>query len=306
MGDAQGTARVTVRVPATTANLGPGFDCLGLALDLSDRVTLSVRPDGGGPPLAGEGPQRGHNALILSAARTLYDRAGLSAPDLSLERHAGIPVGKGLGSSAAAIVAGLVAANELVGRPFDQDGLLHLACEVEGHPDNAAPALLGGLRVAVLEEGRVTQTRVPLPADLQAVLFIPDFVMPTHETRKLLPTALSRPDVVFQIGRAALLVAALATGDLGKLHLGTQDRLHQPARGQVFPAMFAIFAAAREAGALAAYLSGGGPTICVFTAGREPEVAAAMAQAAAAHGVAGETRVTRPSEQGAMIVGGDG
>lgn len=294
--------RVTVAVPATTANLGPGFDCLGLALDLTDTVTLAVRSAGDSVVPPDGRLERGHLELILTAARRLYAQAGLPAPELTVERDGRIPIGKGLGSSAAAIVAGLVAANELAGRPLDQEGLLQAACELEGHPDNATPALLGGFQVAVMDEGRVRQLRVPLPGDLRAVLFIPDFVMPTHETRKLLPTQLSRPDVVFQIGRTALLVAALATGQTQHLATGVQDRLHQPARGRVFPAMFPIFDAARKAGALAAYLSGGGPTICALTAGREQEVAVAMAQAAASLGVAGEARLTRPSERGAIVV----
>lgn len=294
--------RVTVRVPATTANLGPGFDCLGLALDFFDTVTLSVVPSGGFAPPDGEGSDSGHRALILLAARSLYEHAGLVTPPLAAAREAAIPVSRGLGSSAAAIVAGLLAANELAGQPFDQNGLLQIACELEGHPDNATPALLGGFRVAVMAGGSIRQIMVPLPENLRVVLFIPDFVMPTHETRKLLPTELTRSDVVFQIGRAALLVAALATGQTQYLAAGTEDRLHQPARGQVFPAMFAIFEAARGAGALAAYLSGGGPTIGALTAGREQDIAVVMAQAAASHGVAGETRITRPTEDGATIV----
>ncbi|MCX6022725.1 MAG: homoserine kinase [Chloroflexi bacterium] len=293
--------RVTVEAPASTANLGPGFDCLGLALDLADEVTVTLI-SAPLPAADAGGPEAAHRDLIRMAATQTFAKIGLPAPHLDVVVRHVIPIGKGLGSSAAAICAGVVAANTLAGGPLSDAEVLQLACDIEGHPDNTTPAMLGGFRVAILEEGRVIHTRVALPDGLGAVLFSPDFAMPTHETRKLLPTSLSRADVVFQTGRAALLVAALAAGDLDKLRLGVQDRLHQPARGQVFPAMFPLFAAAEEAGALAAYLSGGGPTVCALTQGREQEVAAALRDCATRNGVGGEVRVTRPRERGTVVV----
>lgn len=177
-----------------------------------------------------------------------------------------------------------------------------MAARLEGHPDNSTPALYGGCRVAVMAGERLIQAQIPLPPGLRAALFIPDFTMPTQETRRLLPQNLSRADAVYNLGRAALLVAALATGHLEHLREATQDRLHQPARGQVFPAMFKIFDAALEAGAKGVYLSGGGPTVLALATENAEAVAQAMAKAALAEGVAGEARVARPVAEGARVM----
>lgn len=291
---------VTVRVPATTANLGPGFDCLGFALDITDTVTLRRAP-GGAAALRDADRQQGE--LVLLAARRCFAAAGIAVPDLSVECLRAIPLGRGLGSSAAGIVAGVVAANELAGRPLDLEALGGLAAQIEGHPDNSSPCIFGGFQVALLEGDRLVHLAVPVPAGLAAVLFIPDFAMPTHETRKLIPEALSRADVVFQTSRAALMVGALAQGRLDLLDTATQDRLHQPARGSVFPGMWDLFAAAKEAGAACAYLSGGGPTVMALAGGANGEVVrAAMERTAVRLGIGGESRIARPSVSGATVI----
>ena len=256
--------KIEVRTPASTANLGPGFDCMGLALDIYDSVTLSLAEETG--ELAHqEGLDKQHTDLVLLAARRLYQEIGLTAPELAAVSQRAIPLGRGLGSSAAAIVAGLLGANALAGNPLTQEAVGELAAQIEGHPDNSSPCLYGGFQLCVTAEERLVHLAIPLPAGLNAVLFIPGFAMPTHETRRLLPTELSRGDVVFQTSRAALVIAALATGKVNYLRLATQDRLHQPARGKVFPGMWALFEAALDAGALCAYLSGGGPTVLALT-----------------------------------------
>lgn len=288
----------TARVPATSANLGPGFDCLGLALDLWGEVTLYAEGGEKGVP----GPL---DRMALTAARRLLQEVGRPAPAGLRARYQGeIPVARGLGASAVARVGGLVAANALLGEPLDREALLALAAELEGHADNAAPALFGGLQVVVREGERLLHLAAPLPAGLRAVLFVPQLRMPTGESRKLLPQALSREDAVHNIGRAALLVAALARGRLDLLDAATRDRLHQPARAQLFPAMSAIFDAAREAGAHCAYLSGGGSAICALVSGDAEAVAGAMAEAAREREVAGEALITAPSQEGARVVEG--
>ncbi len=287
---------VTVRVPATSANLGPGFDCLGLALDLWGAVALETEPQ----RRQGDRPLEG---LALAAARRLWAEIGRPAPEGLCARYEGkVPVARGLGASAVARVGALVAGNALAGDPLDREALLPLAAELEGHADNAAPALFGGLQVAVRNGQRVLHAGVPLPSGLRAVLFVPELRMPTQESRRLLPASLSRADAVHNIGRAALLVAALGQGRLDLLDAATQDRLHQRARSQLLPAMYAIFDAARGAGAHCAYLSGGGSTICALASGGEKEIASAMAEAARAREVAGETVITAPTERGAQIV----
>jgi homoserine kinase len=288
---------VTVRVPATSANLGPGFDSIGLALEITDDVTLGRAP-------AEEAADAGLRRLVLDAARAAFRLARVPVPpELSASGQRAIPIGRGLGASAAARAAGMVGANALMGGPLTDDQMLALGAGLEGHADNMAPALFGGLRVVVREGDGYLHVPVTAAAGLSVVLLIPAFEMPTAESRKLLPRQLSREDAVFNIGRAALLVAALARGDWDALDVATQDRLHQPAREQTFPGMADIFAAARRAGALCAYLSGGGSTIAAFAIEHEDRIAAAMLDAAQARGYAAETRVTRPSARGAGVVG---
>ncbi|MDP2952053.1 MAG: homoserine kinase, partial [Chloroflexota bacterium] len=212
-----------------------------------------------------------------------------------------IPLRRGLGSSAAAVVGGLMAGQELLGRPLSPQQLLGLATELEGHPDNVAPALMGGCQV-VVGGSEIVSAPVPLPRGLVAALFIPDFEIPTREARAVLPQQVSRADAVYNVGRAALLVAALATGQLGYLRIATQDRLHQPARQALFPAMERVFQAALEAGALGVFLSGSGSTILALVKGRASPVAQAMARAAREAGVKGRTKIARPSLQGAAVV----
>jgi len=290
--------RAIVRVPATSANLGPGFDCLGMALDLWAEVTVEARPE----PLPS--PTDPLAAMIEKAARTLYGAAGVGAPAGLVSAWAGgeMPVARGLGASAAARVGGLMAANALLGSPLSAEELLPLAARLEGHADNAAPALFGGLQVVVEDHGRLVHLGTALPSGLKAVLLVPEMALPTDESRRLLPRQLSREDAVHNIGRAALLMAALSEGRLDLLEVATQDRLHQPARGQLFPAMEDVFRAAREAGAFCAYLSGGGSAILALTREDEEKIARAMVEAAQARGFEARSLIAAPSEQGAQVV----
>jgi homoserine kinase len=285
---------VTVRVPATSANLGPGFDSLGLALELTQDITLSLGPH--------PGPPDGLARLVLDAARSAYRLARVEVPDLTASGESTIPIGRGLGASAAARAAGIVGANALMGGVLSDDQILALGAGLEGHADNMAPALFGGLRVVVRDGDRYVHLAVPLAPGLRVVLFIPDFEMPTGESRKLLPQQVSRDDAVHNIGRAALLVAALGRGEWSVLDVATQDRLHQPARGKLFAAMPEIFDAAKDAGASCAYLSGGGSTIATLCAGQEERIARAMMQQAVARGYTGRTAITSPSERGASVI----
>ena len=283
---------VTVRVPATSANLGPGFDSLGLALALFARVTLREAP-GPGPDAVG--------AMMLSAARAAYRAAGRTPPDLDAAWEGEIPLARGLGASAAARAGAAVAANALMGGPLSGDALLDLVAGLEGHADNAAPALFGGFQIVVREGGRYRRLAAPVAPGLRVALFVPELEMPTDESRRALPGELPREDAVHNIGRAALLVAALGAGEWEALGVATQDRLHQPARARLFPALPAIIEAARAAGAHGAYLSGGGSTVAAFVTADDARVVQAMAAAAAAEGVAGRTIVVGLSPDGAAV-----
>lgn len=288
------TDRVSVRVPATSANIGPGFDCLGLAVDLWGTITVERRePEPADDPMA---------SMAITAAHKVFDKLGENAGPLSIHYEGRIPIARGLGASAVARVGGLVAANEMCGAKLDRDELLLIATDLEGHADNVAPAIFGGLQASVVEKDHVLHTAVPLPMGLQCVLFVPDFRIATKDARRVLPDSLSRADAVHNIGRAALLVAAMARGRFDLLNAATQDKLHQPARSALFPAMPAIFQAAREAGAHAAYLSGSGSTLCAFATANTQGIADAMAEAARSRDVAGHTIITKPTEQGAEVV----
>jgi len=285
---------VSVRVPATSANLGPGFDCLGMALDIWATITLSKDAAEAAHPLA---------RIALDAARALFAAADLEPPHGYAAAYDGsIPIARGLGASAVARAGGVLAANALAGVPFDREQLLLLATELEGHADNAAPALFGGLQVVVRDRQRLTHVGVPLPRGLKAVLLVPELRMPTQKSRKLLPQSLSRTDAVQNASRAALVVAALSQGRLDLLDEASKDRLHQPARAKLFPAMNGIFDAARTAGAHCAYLSGGGSTICALCSDGEQAIADAMLEAARSREVAAETLITAPTERRAEIV----
>ena len=289
---------VTIDVPATSANLGPGFDSLGVALDWTGRYIVTASDEATPPP---NGPIE---QMTASAALALYQQAGVQPPTgLSVSYEGDIPVGRGLGVSASARAAGLIAANELIAGGQTLDDLVPTAVRLEGHGDNIIPAMFGGLRVVVDDDNDVVHLGIEPPADLQLALLIPQFSMPTDESRKRLPERLTRNQAVHNIGRAALLIAALTQGQYQALDAATEDVLHQPARSTLFPAMYPLFQAARDAGGLGVYLSGGGSTIAAFApAGGGDEVAGAMREMAAVHGLEVETRVCQMSPTGATLV----
>lgn len=260
--------KVKVRVPATSANLGPGFDSIGLALQIYNELILSVAA---GPhsavEIGGEGAAslpRDGNHLSLRAADALFEAAGLKPPAWNLLQYNRIPPASGLGSSAAAIVGGLYAANAFLPDPFSQERLLELAVELEGHPDNVAPALYGGMVISCRDRDRWHTLHAAPSAGLRLQLALPDLTFSTGEARQVLPEQVPRSDAVFNLGRAAALTAALLTGKEEPLSWATEDRLHQPYRCPLIPGAEAALAAARRAGAGGAAISGAGPSIIVF------------------------------------------
>jgi homoserine kinase len=289
--------RVTVRAPATTANLGPGFDCLGLALDIWTTVTVETTR-------GGSGAEHGLERLVWQGVQAAFESVG-APPQLHIKADGGIPIARGLGASAALRAAGLLAGNALLDNLHDGEALLLMGTRLEGHPDNVSPCLLGGFQVNVRDpEGRVLHVDAALPEDLYVVVFVPDFEMPTQESRRKLPRELSREDTVFNVGRAAMLVAALAKGRYDLLDEATQDRIHQPARSQIFPGLEPIMQAAKQGGAAASYLSGGGSTVAAFVQGQEDteRVARLMTQASISRGFSGRSMITRPTSAGAHTV----
>jgi homoserine kinase len=298
---------VIVRAPATTANMGPGFDCMAMALDLWSTIEFRVGAEGF--EVSGLGsdavPQDG-SSLVQRCFQLPFEAAGRSPPAIGIVYGNAIPVGKGLGSSSAAVIAGLMAGNEISGAGFDDRAMIAMAAEVEGHPDNAAAALLGGCQLVAEDDHRPVTAPVPLPDGLNAVAFIPDGVVSTKKARALLENTVSRRDAVYNLSRLGMLVRALATGDLAHLAIATQDQLHQPARQSVFPQMKVIFRAALDAGALGVFLSGSGSAVVALTRGREMTVGYEMADAADKSGLLGEVKITRPTLQGAHLLADGG
>jgi homoserine kinase len=294
-----------VSVPATSANLGPGFDVLGIALDIVN--TVQVEPaDEWAIAVLGEGSERiptGDRNLMHRTITTAARRWGVQLPPARLVCTHTVPLARGLGSSSAAIVAGVMIASRLDG-PRAEDEMLSIAAELEGHPDNVTPALLGGVQACAMADGRVLHVRVPLARPLSVALYVPDLPMPTREARQVIPRKVDIQDAVYNFGRIALLVGGLASGNFGALAAGTQDMIHQPPRMRLFPSMAVLFHAALEAGALGVYLSGAGSTIAALVDGDKTaaeSVAQAMAEAATRDGVSGRPLVTSIREAGAEI-----
>jgi len=295
--------RVHVRVPATSANLGPGFDALGLALGLYNEVT-AAEADTVTVALEGEGVGRlpaTRDNVVARGVRQAYEAAGRPFKGVALTCVNRIPAARGLGSSAAAWVGGLVAGNALLGGPLSRDALLALAARAEGHPDNVAAALYGGLTVScAMGDGRITTVSLPVPEALRWVVLVPQTTSSTAEARAVLPESVPRADAVFNVQRVALLLAGLQSRRDDVLAAAFDDRLHQPYRRRLFPWLPAVIDAARAAGAVGGALSGAGPSVLAAVLGETTEVARAMERALAAAGIAGHAQAFSVDTEGAV------
>ena len=292
---------IKIRVPATSANLGPGFDCLGLALDIWNEVGFDIAEETS-YHVSGEGADKlsAHpNNLLIRAMQKVFEVCE-QKHNVIITAQNQIWLSSGLGSSAAAIVAGMCGANELLNHPLTESDLLRLATQMEGHPDNAAPALLGGLVVSAMSGEKIITRHYDVP-DWNIVIVKPDVYWPTHKARAVLPKRVSRADAVFNIGRAALVVEALRSGDLDLLKDVMDDRIHQPYRLNQIQGAREAFAAAKQFGAAA--LSGAGPSIICFTEAGNTNAAIKGIQAAFENqGVHARGLETKPSLLGAHTI----
>jgi homoserine kinase len=294
--------RVTIRVPATVANLGPGFDILALAVQLQNEVEAWTEPGGG----ISIDPGPGSPAELSDPARNLISRALLSAceatgvtiPGVGIRCHNAIPFGRGLGSSAAAVLSGVLAANALAGLGWDEQQVIDHAARIEGHPDNVGAAMLGGM---VICAGAGSVVQVAVPERLRAVLFIPDAEMGTEAARQVVPTSFSREDAVRNAARCALLVTAMLTDRPALLAEAMRDCWHQPARSVLMPHLPLLIEAALGAGAQGACLAGAGPSVLALCTEEGTRVAAAMADAAGELGVNGHAAEYRMRNFGARV-----
>jgi len=285
---------VRVSVPGSSANLGPGFDVIGLAIDLRLNVAAVVSPvfSLSWVGVGTDDVPHGNANLVHQAFVKAFEARGLKTPTVEITCRNQIPIGKGLGSSAASTIAGLLLARE-IGLPMEATEILKLAKDIEGHCDNAAASLLGGLTVVACDADPLVVRQISRP-DLGVALFLPNFKTSTTESRQQLPTHVSRSDAVFNMSRLALLIHAIGSGDYDLLKFATQDRLHEPYRTNSVPGFTDIVSSAIEAGAFCATLSGSGPSIVALTPlGSQYDVAAAMRRTAEAAGVEGMEIVTR-------------
>lgn len=254
---------IKVKVPATTANMGPGFDCIGMALTMYNIVYaeeiesgLEIIVQDGNPNIPTD-----ETNLIYRTICYFYENIGEKVPGMRIIQQDSIPHTRGLGSSAACIVAGLHIANAMSKSFFSKEELVQMAAKIEGHPDNTTPAILGGMTVGAMNGQEMKHVKIRVPDKLHFAVMIPDFTLSTELARKALPTHVTVKDAVYNASRAALLVASMQSGDIDNLDLATEDALHQPYRAKLIPHMNEILDKARSFGAKGAFLSGAGPTL---------------------------------------------
>lgn len=292
-----------LRVPASSANLGPGFDALGLALSpyldcrfrLADKLT--IRASGRDADLI----STAEDNLIWQTALTVAEHTGETMPPVELEVHNDIPLGKGLGSSAAALTAGVILADVMLGLGWKNYRILDEAARIEGHPDNVAACVLGSIVASAIDSSGMTRAvRLELPPSFEVAVVVPDFPLPTHEARAVLPDSYSKADAVFNVQRSALLIAALATGTISAFPAALEDRLHQPYRQKLVPGLEEILKL-RAPGLLGCCLSGAGPSILVFFEKGHEQVVRHVQQIFEAHGHSAEILDSKVDRQGYQL-----
>lgn len=297
--------RILTKVPASTANLGPGFDTLGMALSLYAWIEMSASSDGKTViELHGEhlnGIPTDKSNLIYKVAQLVFKEAGVTLPELSISMYSDIPLTRGLGSSAYAIVCALVSANALVGSPLTDDRLFQMATELEGHPDNVGASLFGGIVVSAWDGKQAAKVRIEPHPNLEVLVAIPAFQLSTEKARHALPSQITMKDAVFNLGSSSLLVAALASGQLEMIPFAMRDRLHQPYRAALIPGMTEILDKATVHGALGAALSGAGPTLLTLvdaTSTRKAELESFLISTLRKEGIEAQTMWLKPCSSG--------
>jgi homoserine kinase len=312
--------KVIVRVPATTANLGPGFDSLGLALDLWNEAEFTRGPksaahrtggskhestNGISLTIEGEGEDalpRDKGNAIVGAALQLFKLMGKEPDGLNIHCINRIPLVSGMGSSSAALLTGMLGANRLLGNPFRRDEILKMATQSEGHPDNVVPAMLGGLVASAIKNGEVVSRKL-LVSPMTITVVMPDYYFPTKAAREILPEYVLREDAIFNLSRAVLVIKALETGDLPLLGEIMEDALHQPYRLPLIPGALEAIQAAKKAGASAVALSGAGPSLIAFSGQpADAEIGIVMKEAFERAGLAARIFPLNISHSGASVI----
>lgn len=249
-------------VPATSANIGPGFDCLGIALNLYNKFYIEEIEDG--IEIIGcEDEFSSTNNLVYKSMKYFFDNVKCNhiPKGIKIDIKSNIPISRGLGSSASCIVAGVLAANHLSKSDLTKDELLKISTEIEGHPDNVAPALFGNMIVSIIDSNKIHYNIIKIPNVIKFAVMIPDFRLSTEKSRKVLPTMVSHSDAVFNIGRVSLLISAIMNQKFDLIKVGCQDKIHQDYRGSLIQGYDNIISYANELNSLGVFLSGAGPTI---------------------------------------------
>lgn len=295
--------RSRVKVPASTANLGPGFDTLGMALSLYAWIEMEEAPETVfhlyGDEMKGLAQDKSN--LLYQVAQMVFAEAGVSVPELSISMYSDIPLTRGLGSSASAIVGGMAAANAMIGSPLDKAKLFDMATALEKHPDNVGASLFGGIITAVWDGEHADYIRLEPPEALEVLVVIPEFELSTTKAREALPTEVTVSDAVYNISRTSLLTAALASGRLDLIGRAMEDRLHQPYRAPLVPGMEKLLIEAPKHGALGIALSGAGPTLlCLVDRHevRKQELEAFLKETMQEHGISARTCWLPPCTSG--------
>jgi homoserine kinase len=294
---------ISLRVPASSANLGPGFDAMGLALGIylecrfRQSGQLSILVEG----RDAEAISTGEDNLIWQTALAVARDMRMPMPPIELQIRNEIPIGKGLGSSAAALAAGVIIADSLLGLRWKPQRILDEAARLEGHPDNVAACILGSVVASAIDSGGVARTvRVSMPPQFGVGVVVPDFVLPTSHARSVLPDCYPRSDAIFNVQRAALLMAAIATGSVSAFPAALEDKFHQPYRAALVPGLDDILKL-RAPGLLGCALSGAGPSILVFYERGYEQVCDLVRQVFALHGHASEVLLAPVAECGFLL-----
>lgn len=254
---------IEVRVPATSANMGPGFDCLGIAVNMYNRFLVEEIEEG----LVFEGCEdkfKNEDNLIYVSMKKCFEKVGYKPTGLRIKIESDIPVCRGLGSSASCVVGGVVCANELAGRVLNDQEVLALAAEIEGHPDNVNPAFCGGMTASITEDDKVFYTNVKVKEGIKFCALIPDFTLSTEKARAVLPKNIDYKHGIFNVGRTALLISALNNGDFHLIKYACKDKLHEDYRAQLIENFYSIKDECERLNCLGVFLSGAGPTIMVM------------------------------------------
>jgi homoserine kinase len=298
---------VKIRVPASSANLGPGFDSLGVALNLYSYLTAEITQYDmleiiiTGSHAGADIPLDKTNT-VYEAIEYVHNKLGLPVKGLKLTMELNSPIARGLGSSATAIAAGVYIANELLNRPLTLQGMIDIATEIEGHPDNIVPTIVGGFVVSIMEGSKVIYSEAPFPPALKFIAVIPDFELLTSKAKSVVPKELSLSDAVFNLSRSALLTAAFSTNNYNIIKYAIKDKMHQDYRATLIPGMKEVMGVGESMGALGCYLSGAGPTIGAIVHKDLDKVGSSMVKTWAEFGIKAQYKLLELDRQGIVLM----